>query len=136
MVADHLDQEKRNNDSNRSISEIRQRPSEKKRKTPALKRCPQRRGVCMRSYIVNPKKPNSAMRKVARLKVTTGFIVAAHIPGVGHNVTEHSIIMIRGGRVRDLPGCRYRVIRGKLDTAGVKGRVTSRSKYGVKKAKK
>jgi small subunit ribosomal protein S12 len=105
----------------------------KRKKTPALKKCPQRRGVCIRSYVTAPKKPNSALRKVARIRLSSGFDVTAAIPGIGHTITQHSVIMIRGGRVKDLPGVRYRVIRGKLDAIPVKDRRTSRSKYGVTK---
>lgn len=104
----------------------------KKTKSPALKSCPQRRGVCTRVYTTTPKKPNSAIRKVVRVRLTSGFEITASIPGIGHNLQEHSAVLIRGGRVKDLPGVRYRIIRGTLDTAGVKGRVKSRSKYGVK----
>ena len=104
----------------------------KKTKSPALKECPQRRGVCTRVYTTTPKKPNSALRKVARVKLTSGYEVTSYIPGVGHNLQEHSIIMIRGGRVKDLPGVRYHIIRGTLDTTGVEGRKQSRSKYGAK----
>ena len=107
----------------------------KKTKCPALKECPQRRGVCTRVYTTTPKKPNSALRKVARVKLTTGYEVTSYIPGVGHNLQEHSIIMIRGGRVKDLPGVRYHIVRGTLDTTGVEGRKQSRSKYGTKKPK-
>lgn len=96
-------------------------------------RCPQRRGVCTRVYTTTPKKPNSALRKVARVKLTNGIVVTAYIPGEGHNLQEHSIVMIRGGRVKDLPGVRYHIIRGILDTAGVDGRRQGRSKYGTKK---
>ena len=108
----------------------------KKSKAGALKACPQRRGVCTRVYIVTPKKPNSAMRKVARIRLTSGFEVTAHIPGEGHNLQEHSVVLIRGGRVKDLPGVRYRVVRGALDTVGVAKRMQGRSKYGARKAKK
>lgn len=108
----------------------------KKSKAGALKACPQRRGVCTRVYIVTPKKPNSAMRKVARIRLTSGFEVTAHIPGEGHNLQEHSVVLIRGGRVKDLPGVRYRVVRGALDTVGVVKRTQGRSKYGARKAKK
>lgn len=108
----------------------------KKNKSPALKRCPQRRGVCIRVYTTTPKKPNSALRKVARVRLTSGFEVTAYIPGIGHNIQEHSVVLIRGGRVKDLPGVRYHIIRGTLDTAGVKDRNQSRSKYGSKKTKK
>ena len=107
----------------------------RKSKAGALKACPQRRGVCTRVYIVTPKKPNSAMRKVARIRLTSGFEVTAHIPGEGHNLQEHSVVLIRGGRVKDLPGVRYRVIRGALDTVGVDKRMQGRSKYGARKAK-
>jgi small subunit ribosomal protein S12 len=107
----------------------------RKSKAGALKACPQRRGVCTRVYIVTPKKPNSAMRKVARIRLTSGFEVTAHIPGEGHNLQEHSVVLIRGGRVKDLPGVRYRVIRGALDTVGVAKRMQGRSKYGARKAK-
>jgi small subunit ribosomal protein S12 len=107
----------------------------KKTKSPALRECPQRRGVCTRVYTTTPKKPNSALRKVARVKLTSGYEVTSYIPGVGHNLQEHSIIMIRGGRVKDLPGVRYHIIRGTLDTTGVEGRKQSRSKYGAKKPK-
>jgi small subunit ribosomal protein S12 len=108
-----------------------------KRKTtaPALAGSPQRRGVCTRVYTTTPKKPNSALRKVARVRLTNGFEVTAYIPGEGHNLQEHSIVMIRGGRVKDLPGVRYHIIRGVLDTAGVQDRSQSRSKYGTKKKK-
>nr|YP_009944654.1 ribosomal protein S12 [Osmundea sinicola]QFR99948.1 ribosomal protein S12 [Osmundea sinicola] len=108
----------------------------KKTKSPALKSCPQRRGVCTRVYTTTPKKPNSALRKVARVRLTSGFEVTAYIPGIGHNIQEHSVVLIRGGRVKDLPGVRYHVIRGTLDAAGVKDRNNSRSKYGTKKQKK
>ncbi len=104
----------------------------KKGKTPALVRCPQRRGVCTRVYTTTPKKPNSALRKVARVRLTNGFEVTAYIPGEGHNLQEHSIVMIRGGRVKDLPGVRYHIIRGVLDTGGVQDRQNGRSKYGAK----
>jgi small subunit ribosomal protein S12 len=107
----------------------------KKTKSPALKSCPQRRGVCTRVYTTTPKKPNSALRKVARVRLTSGFEVTAYIPGIGHNLQEHSVVMIRGGRVKDLPGVRYHIIRGTLDTAGVKDRKQSRSKYGAKRPK-
>ena len=108
----------------------------KKSKASALKACPQRRGVCTRVYIVTPKKPNSAMRKVARIRLTSGYEVTAHIPGEGHNLQEHSVVLIRGGRVKDLPGVRYRVVRGALDTVGVAKRTQGRSKYGARKTKK
>ncbi len=106
-----------------------------KSKSPALVSCPQRRGVCTRVYTTTPKKPNSAMRKVARVRLTNGFEVTAYIPGEGHNLQEHSIVMIRGGRVKDLPGVRYHIIRGALDTSGVDGRNQRRSKYGTKRPK-
>jgi small subunit ribosomal protein S12 len=106
-----------------------------KTKSPALRACPQRRGVCTRVYTTTPKKPNSALRKVARVRLTSGFEVTAYIPGVGHNLQEHSVVLIRGGRVKDLPGVRYHIVRGTLDTAGVKDRKNSRSKYGGKKPK-
>jgi small subunit ribosomal protein S12 len=109
---------------------------EKKTKSPALKSCPQRRGVCTRVYTTTPKKPNSALRKVARVRLTSGFEVTAYIPGIGHNLQEHSVVLVRGGRVKDLPGVRYHIVRGSLDTAGVKNRTQSRSKYGVKKTKR
>ncbi len=109
--------------------------SHKKTKSPALKSCPQRRGVCTRVYTTTPKKPNSALRKVARVRLTSGFEVTAYIPGIGHNLQEHSVVMIRGGRVKDLPGVRYHIIRGTLDTAGVKDRRQGRSKYGAKRPK-
>ena len=106
-----------------------------KNKTPALAGSPQKRGVCTRVYTTTPKKPNSALRKVARVRLTNGLEVTSYIPGVGHNLQEHSIVMIRGGRVKDLPGIRYHIIRGTLDTAGVAGRKQSRSKYGAKAPK-
>ena len=107
----------------------------KKNKVPALDACPQKRGVCTRVYTTTPKKPNSALRKVARVRLSNGFEVTAYIPGEGHNLQEHSIVLIEGGRVKDLPGVRYHVIRGVLDTAGVEGLRTSRSRYGTKKPK-
>ena len=107
----------------------------KKSKTPAMQQCPQKRGVCIRVYTMTPKKPNSALRKVARVRLTNGYEVTSYIPGVGHNLQEHSIVMIRGGRVKDLPGIRYHIIRGSLDTVGVAGRKQSRSKYGAKAPK-
>src|SRR5688572_29771998 len=106
-----------------------------KSKSPALKNSPQRRGVCTRVYTTTPKKPNSALRKVARVKLTTQMEVTAYIPGEGHNLQEHSIVMIRGGRIKDLPGVRYHIVRGTLDASGVNGRMQSRSKYGAKKPK-
>ena len=102
---------------------------------PALKECPQKRGVCTRVYTTTPKKPNSALRKVARVRLTNGIEVTAYIPGIGHNLQEHSVVLIRGGRVKDLPGVRYHIIRGALDTAGVANRSQGRSKYGAKRAK-
>ncbi len=105
----------------------------KKTKAPALMSCPQRRGVCTRVYTTTPKKPNSALRKVARVRLTNGIEVTAYIPGEGHNLQEHSIVMIRGGRVKDLPGVRYHIVRGTLDTSGVGDRKQGRSKYGTKK---
>nr|QWZ47198.1 ribosomal protein S12 [Cyclocodon parviflorus]QWZ47199.1 ribosomal protein S12 [Cyclocodon parviflorus] len=104
-------------------------------KSPALKRCPQRRGTCTRLYIINPKKPNSGQRKVARVRLTSGFEVTAHIPGIGHSLQEHSIVLVRGGRVKDLPGVRYHIVRGTLDAEKVKNRQQGRSRYGVKKPK-
>ena len=106
-----------------------------KTKSPALQACPQRRGVCVRVYTTTPKKPNSALRKVARVRLTNGIEVTTYIPGVGHNLQEHSIVLIRGGRVKDLPGVRYHVVRGALDAVGVQGRKKSRSKYGAKRPK-
>ena len=108
---------------------------QKKKKTPALKGAPQKRGVCTRVYTTTPKKPNSALRKVARVRLTTGIEVTAYIPGVGHNLQEHSVVLVRGGRVKDLPGVRYHIVRGTLDTLGVEDRKQSRSKYGAKKPK-
>ena len=106
-----------------------------KKKTPALKGNPQKRGVCTRVYTTTPKKPNSALRKIARVRLTNGYEVTAYIPGVGHSLQEHSVVMIRGGRVKDLPGVRYHIIRGTLDTQGVQGRMQARSKYGAKRPK-
>ena len=104
--------------------------------TPALQSCPQKRGVCVRVYTTTPKKPNSALRKVARVRLTTGYEVTAYIPGEGHNLQEHSVVLVRGGRVKDLPGVRYHIVRGCLDSLGVAGRNRSRSKYGMKRQKK
>ena len=104
-------------------------------KSRALDACPQKRGVCLRVYTTTPKKPNSAMRKIARVRLTNGYEVTAYIPGVGHNLQEHSVVMIRGGRVKDLPGVRYHIVRGTLDTAGVANRGQARSKYGAKRPK-
>ena len=109
--------------------------SKKNSSTPALKGNPQKRGVCVRVYTTTPKKPNSALRKVARVRLTNGIEVTAYIPGEGHNLQEHSIVLIEGGRVKDLPGVRYHIVRGVLDTAGVEGRMTSRSRYGAKRPK-
>jgi small subunit ribosomal protein S12 len=106
---------------------------ENKTKSPALCNNPQKRGVCTRVYTTTPKKPNSALRKVARVRLTSGFEVTAYIPGIGHNLQEHSVVLVRGGRVKDLPGVRYHIVRGALDTSGVKDRTNARSKYGVKK---
>jgi small subunit ribosomal protein S12 len=106
-----------------------------KTKSPAMAGCPQKRGVCVRVYTTTPKKPNSALRKVARVRLTNGFEVVAYIPGEGHNLQEHSVVMLRGGRVPDLPGVRYHIIRGVLDTQGIKDRKVRRSKYGTKKGK-
>ena len=107
----------------------------KRTKVPALEACPQKRGVCTRVYTTTPKKPNSALRKVARIRLTNGFEVTSYIPGEGHNLQEHSVVVIRGGRVKDLPGVRYHVVRGSLDTQGVENRKQGRSKYGTKKPK-
>ena len=104
--------------------------------SPALQKCPQKRGVCVRVYTTTPKKPNSALRKVARVRLTNGIEVTTYIPGVGHNLQEHSLVLVRGGRVKDLPGIRYHIIRGALDSAGVQNREKSRSKYGAKRPKK
>jgi small subunit ribosomal protein S12 len=109
--------------------------AEKKTKSSALKACPQKRGVCVRVYTTTPKKPNSALRKVARVRLTNGMEVTAYIPGVGHNLQEHSIVLIRGGRIKDIPGVKYHIIRGALDAVGVEGRRRGRSKYGTKRPK-
>ena len=119
---------------NQLVRNARQ-PKTSRNKVPALEECPQKRGVCTRVYTTTPKKPNSALRKVARVRLTNGFEVTSYIPGEGHNLQEHSVVLIRGGRVKDLPGVRYHMIRGKLDTQGVQGRKQSRSKYGVKRPK-
>jgi small subunit ribosomal protein S12 len=111
------------------------RPQVARNKVPALARSPQKRGVCTRVYTITPKKPNSALRKVARVRLTNGFEVTSYIPGEGHNLQEHSVVLIRGGRVKDLPGVRYHIIRGTLDTQGVKDRRQRRSKYGAKRPK-
>lgn len=110
-------------------------PVVKRKKTPALQGCPQKRGVCTRVYTTTPKKPNSALRKVARVRLTNGIEVTAYIPGEGHNLQEHSVVLIRGGRVKDLPGVRYHIVRGTLDASGVADRRKSRSKYGTKRPK-
>nr|YP_009708464.1 ribosomal protein S12 [Ormosia semicastrata]YP_009708509.1 ribosomal protein S12 [Ormosia semicastrata]QEV86073.1 ribosomal protein S12 [Ormosia semicastrata]QEV86118.1 ribosomal protein S12 [Ormosia semicastrata]UYX60697.1 ribosomal protein S12 [Ormosia semicastrata]UYX60718.1 ribosomal protein S12 [Ormosia semicastrata] len=104
-------------------------------KSPALRGCPQRRGTCIRVYTITPKKPNSALRKVARVRLTSGFEITAYIPGIGHNLQEHSVVLVRGGRVKDLPGVRYHIVRGTLDAVGVKDRQQGRSQYGAKKPK-
>lgn len=119
---------------NQLIRKPRQ-PEAVRNKVPALEACPQKRGVCTRVYTTTPKKPNSALRKVARVRLTNGFEVTSYIPGEGHNLQEHSVVMIRGGRVKDLPGVRYHIIRGTLDTQGVKDRKQRRSKYGAKRPK-
>ncbi len=120
---------------NQLIRKPRQAPVEQS-SVPALKACPQRRGVCTRVYTTTPKKPNSALRKVCKVKLTSGFEVISYIGGEGHNLQEHSVVLVRGGRVKDLPGVRYHTVRGSLDTAGVKDRKQSRSKYGAKRPKK
>lgn len=113
-----------------------ERKSKKQRSSsPALTKCPQRRGVCTRVYTTTPKKPNSALRKVAKVRLSNGYEVISYIPGIGHNLQEHSVVLIRGGRVKDLPGCRYHIVRGVLDTQGVANRVRGRSKYGAKRPK-
>jgi small subunit ribosomal protein S12 len=111
------------------------KPQVARNKVPAMQQCPQKRGVCTRVYTTTPKKPNSALRKVARVRLTNGFEVTSYIPGEGHNLQEHSVVLIRGGRVKDLPGVRYHIIRGTLDTQGVKDRRQRRSKYGAKRPK-
>lgn len=121
-----------------TINQLLRRPREDRvpqNKAPALERCPQRRGVCTRVSTTTPKKPNSALRKIARIRLTNGFEVTGYIPGEGHNLQEHSVVLIRGGRVPDLPGVRYHIVRGALDTQGVKNRKQGRSKYGAKKPK-
>lgn len=120
---------------NQLIKKGRKKKKDKKR-VPALKGSPLRRGVCVRVYTTTPKKPNSALRKVARVRLTTGIEVSAYIPGEGHNLQEHSVVLVRGGRVKDLPGVRYHIVRGSLDTLGVEGRNQSRSKYGAKRPSK
>ena len=119
---------------NQLVRKSREKVS-KRNKVPALKSCPQKRGVCLRVYTTTPKKPNSALRKVARVKLTNGQEVTAYIPGEGHNLQEHSVVLIRGGRVKDLPGVRYHIIRGTLDTQGLEKRSQRRSKYGAKRPK-
>ena len=119
---------------NQLIRNGRKKPL-KKTKVPAMESCPQKRGVCTRVYTTTPKKPNSALRKVARIRLTNGFEVTSYIPGEGHNLQEHAVVMIRGGRVKDLPGVRYHIIRGNLDTQGVNDRKQRRSKYGAKRPK-
>ena len=122
-----------------TINQLVRKPRKRKvvkTDVPALQACPQRRGVCTRVYTTTPKKPNSALRKVAKVRLTNGIEVIAYIPGEGHNLQEHSIVLIRGGRVKDLPGVRYTIVRGALDTAGVTDRLQSRSKYGTKRPKK
>ena len=121
-----------------TVNQLIRKPRQKapaRNKVPALKGCPQRRGVCTRVYTTTPKKPNSALRKVARVRLTNGMEVTSYIPGEGHNLQEHSVVLIRGGRVKDLPGVRYHIIRGTLDTTGVQNRKQSRSKYGAKRPK-
>jgi len=117
------------------LVKIGRKQLQKKSKAPALQNCPQRRGVCIRVYTTTPKKPNSALRKVARVRLTNGIEVTGYIPGEGHTLQEHSVILVRGGRVKDLPGVRYHIVRGTLDTTGVENRRKSRSKYGTKKPK-
>ena len=119
---------------NQLIRNGRKKPL-KKTKVPAMESCPQKRGVCTRVYTTTPKKPNSALRKVARVRLSNGFEVTSYIPGEGHNLQEHSVVLIRGGRVKDLPGVRYHILRGNLDTQGVTARKQQRSKYGAKKGK-
>lgn len=122
-----------------TINQLIRKGRKKKRrkgKAPALGRCPLKRGVCLRVYTTTPKKPNSALRKVARVRLTNGMEVTAYIPGIGHTLQEHSVVLVRGGRIKDLPGVRYHIVRGSLDTTGVEGRMQGRSKYGAKKPKK
>ena len=121
-----------------TVNQLIRKPRQDKpsrNKVPALKGCPQRRGVCTRVYTTTPKKPNSALRKVARVRLSSGTEVTAYIPGMGHNLQEHSMVLVRGGRVKDLPGVRYKIIRGSLDTQGVRNRKQARSRYGAKKEK-
>jgi small subunit ribosomal protein S12 len=120
--------------TNQLLRKGRNRPR-KKTSSPALERCPQKRGVCVRVYTTTPKKPNSALRKVTRVRLTNGVEATAYIPGIGHNLQEHSVVLIRGGKVKDLPGVRYHIVRGTLDTVGVQDRKQSRSKYGAKRQK-
>ncbi|KAJ3035341.1 30S ribosomal protein S12 [Rhizophlyctis rosea] len=112
------------------------KPVKNTSKSPKLEGCPQRKGVCLKVFTMKPKKPNSAQRPVARVKLSNGFVILAHIPGEGHNLQEHSVVLVRGGRLKDVPGVKYKIVRGKLDCQGVVGRMTSRSKYGAKKPKK
>jgi small subunit ribosomal protein S12 len=131
-------EQRKENESVPTISQLvksGRTPKRYKSKSPALQRCPQRRGVCVRVYTTTPKKPNSALRKVARVRLTNGIEVTSYIPGVGHNLQEHSVVLVRGGRVKDLPGCRYHIVRGTLDAAGVSERRQGRSKYGAKRPK-
>ena len=128
-----LDLLKKNMPTIQQLIRFQRQKIEKKTKSPALKSCPQRRGVCTRVFTTTPKKPNSALRKVARVRLTSGMEVTAYIPGEGHNLQEHSIVLLRGGRVKDLPGVRYKIVRGTLDTSGVSERSQSRSRYGAKK---
>nr|YP_010383585.1 ribosomal protein S12 [Crepidomanes minutum]YP_010383635.1 ribosomal protein S12 [Crepidomanes minutum]UEQ13233.1 ribosomal protein S12 [Crepidomanes minutum]UEQ13249.1 ribosomal protein S12 [Crepidomanes minutum] len=121
--------------TNQQLIRKARQPMESGTKSPALRGCPQRRGVCTRVYTTTPKKPNSALRKVARVRLTSKFEVTAYIPGIGHNLQEHSVVLVRGGRVKDLPGVRYHIVRGTLDAVGVKDRKKGRSQYGVKKPK-
>lgn len=117
------------------LIKYQRKKTKKKTKSPALKFCPQRKGICTRVYTTTPKKPNSALRKVSRVRLSSGFEITAYIPGIGHNLQEHSIVLVRGGRVKDLPGVKYHIIRGCLDCSSVKNRKKGRSKYGVKKSK-
>lgn len=117
------------------LTRLHRRKTNKKTKSPALKSCPQKKAICTRVYTTTPKKPNSALRKVSRVRLSSGLEVTAYIPGIGHNLQEHSVVLIRGGRVKDLPGVRYHIIRGSLDSSGVKNQKRSRSKYGAKRPK-
>ena len=135
---DGLEGQERKKEAMPTVNQLIRKPrgeKPKRNKVPALTNCPQKRGVCTRVYTTTPKKPNSALRKVAKVRLTNGYEVVSYIPGEGHNLQEHSVVMIRGGRVKDLPGVRYHVVRGTLDTAGVSGRQQSRSKYGAKRPK-